>query len=100
MWVVVKNNVVPFCIPIIIRHLIFRYPKRDCNLDNHPCEVLKRNLSWQPGLFVHKRSYVFTALQALEGTTSFPFLVVPRERSCSAGSFCNQLSRNLIAGAG
>ena len=35
LWVVVKI-MVPFWIPIIIRHLIFRDPKRDHNFDNHP----------------------------------------------------------------
>ena len=37
IWVVVKI-MVPFWIPIIMRHLIFRvlYPKRDHNFDNHP----------------------------------------------------------------
>ena len=35
-WVVVKI-MVPFWIPIIIRHLIFRVPKKiDHNFDNHP----------------------------------------------------------------
>ena len=34
-WVVVKM-MVPFWIPIVIRHLIFRGPKRDHNFDNHP----------------------------------------------------------------
>ena len=36
MWVVVKI-MVPFWIPIIIRHLVFRVPKRDHNFDNHLC---------------------------------------------------------------
>ena len=36
IWVVVKV-MVPFWIPIIIRHLIFRVPNRDHNFDNHPC---------------------------------------------------------------
>ena len=27
---------VPFLVPIIIRHLLFRVPKRDHNFDNHP----------------------------------------------------------------
>ena len=35
IWVVVKI-MVPFWIPTIIRHLIFRAPKRDHNFDNHP----------------------------------------------------------------
>ena len=35
MWMVVKI-MGPFWIPVIIRHLIFRVPKRDHNLDNHP----------------------------------------------------------------
>ena len=34
IWVVVKM-MVPFWIPIIIRHLVFGYPRRDHNLDNH-----------------------------------------------------------------
>ena len=37
VWVVVKIRV-PFWIPNIIRHLIFRVPKRDPNFDNHPYE--------------------------------------------------------------
>ena len=36
MWVVVKI-MVPFWVPNIVRHLIFRVPKRDHNFDNHPC---------------------------------------------------------------
>ena len=36
MWVVVKI-MVPFWVLSIIRHLLFRGPKRDHNLDNHPC---------------------------------------------------------------
>ena len=35
IWVVVKS-MVPFWIPIILRHLVFRYPKRNHNFDNHP----------------------------------------------------------------
>ena len=35
IWVVV-NIMGPFWIPIIIRHLVFRVPKRDHNFDNHP----------------------------------------------------------------
>ena len=35
IWVVV-NFGVPFWVLIIIRHLIFRVPKRDHNFDNHP----------------------------------------------------------------
>ena len=35
IWVVVKI-MVPFCISTIIRHLIFRVPKRKHNFDNHP----------------------------------------------------------------
>ena len=38
IWVVVRI-MVPFWIPIIIRHLIFRDPKRDHNVDNHPYRV-------------------------------------------------------------
>ena len=34
-WVVVKT-MVPFWVPSIIRHLLFRVPKRDLNFDNHP----------------------------------------------------------------
>ena len=35
-WVVVKI-LVPFWVPIIVRHLIFRVPnKRDPNFDSHP----------------------------------------------------------------
>ena len=34
-WVVVKI-VVPFWIPIVIRHLIFGVSKKDQNFDNHP----------------------------------------------------------------
>ena len=35
MWVVVKS-MVPFWVPSIIRHLMFRvYPKRDSNFDNY-----------------------------------------------------------------
>ena len=34
MWVV-GTIMVPFWIPTIIRHLIFRVPKRDHNFDNH-----------------------------------------------------------------
>ena len=34
MWVVV-NIRVPFWVPIIIRHLVFRVPKRDLNFDNY-----------------------------------------------------------------
>ena len=34
-WVLVKI-MVPFGIPIIMRHVIFRVPKRDHNFDNHP----------------------------------------------------------------
>ena len=36
MWVVVKI-MVPSWVPIIIRHLLFRVPKRDHNFDNYPC---------------------------------------------------------------
>ena len=35
IWVVVKI-MVSFWVPIIIRHLLFRVPKRDLNFDNHP----------------------------------------------------------------
>ena len=35
IWVVVKI-MVPFWIPIIIRHRIFRVLQRDHNFDNHP----------------------------------------------------------------
>ena len=36
MWVVVKI-MVPSWIPTIMRHLIFRVPKKSHNFDNHPC---------------------------------------------------------------
>ena len=39
IWVVV-NILVLFWIPIIIRHLIFRVPKRDHNFDNHPFVIV------------------------------------------------------------
>ena len=32
----VVKNMLPFSIPIIIRHPIFRVPKRDHHFDNHP----------------------------------------------------------------
>ena len=35
IWVVVKI-MVPFWVPNIVRHLIFRVPKWDHNFDNHP----------------------------------------------------------------
>ena len=35
IWVVVKIRVL-FWVPNIVRHLIFRYPKRDDNFDNYP----------------------------------------------------------------
>ena len=39
IWVVVKI-MVPFWVPIIIRHLIFRVPKKkDHNSDNHPYKL-------------------------------------------------------------
>ena len=44
LWVVAKIRV-PFWVPIIIRHLVFRVPKRDPNFDSHsyrahtPCIV-------------------------------------------------------------
>ena len=34
VWAVVKIRV-PFWVPNIIRHLIFRVPKRDHHFDNH-----------------------------------------------------------------
>ena len=38
IWVVVKI-MVPFWVPMILPHLIFRVPKkRDHNFDNHPYE--------------------------------------------------------------
>ena len=41
IWVVVKI-MIPFWIPIIIRHLIFRVPEKgDHNFDNHPSNALK-----------------------------------------------------------
>ena len=30
------QNYGPFLVPIIIRHLMFRVPKKDHNFDNHP----------------------------------------------------------------
>ena len=36
MWVVVKI-MVPFWVPNVVRHLLFRVPKRDPNFDNYPC---------------------------------------------------------------
>ena len=36
MWVVVNIRVL-FWVLIIIRHLLFRVPKRDLNFDNYPC---------------------------------------------------------------
>ena len=36
MWVVVKI-MVPFWVPNIIRHPIFRMSKRNPNFDNYPC---------------------------------------------------------------
>ena len=45
---------VPFWIPIIIRHLIFSVPKRDHNFDNHPhhfvslsCDIASVHHRWQ-----------------------------------------------------
>ena len=38
IWVVVKI-MVPFWVPILIRGLIFRVPKRDHNFDIHPYRV-------------------------------------------------------------
>ena len=35
-WVVVRI-MVPFWVLSIVRHLVFRGPKRDRNFDNHPC---------------------------------------------------------------
>ena len=35
IWVVV-NIRIPFWVPIRIRHLIFRVPKKDHNFDNYP----------------------------------------------------------------
>ena len=43
IWVVVKI-MVPFWVPIILRHLIFRVPKKGHNFDNHPY-LLLRNLT-------------------------------------------------------
>ena len=37
---------VSFWVPNMVRHLIFRVPKRDQNFDNHPC---KQTLKLQPG---------------------------------------------------
>ena len=47
MWVVV-NIRVPFRVLTIIRHLIFRVPKRDPNFDNYPC-VPRRTAHFGPG---------------------------------------------------
>ena len=46
IWVVVKV-IVPFWIPIIIRHLIFRVPTRNHNFDNHPYTCFE---FWAQGL--------------------------------------------------
>ena len=35
-YMVAVKIMVPFWIPMIIRHLIFKYPKKDHNFDNHP----------------------------------------------------------------
>ena len=35
---------VPFWVPIIIRHLLFRVPKRDLNFDNYPCKLPNQSL--------------------------------------------------------
>ena len=40
MWAVVKI-MDPFWIPIIIRHLIFRVPKKDHNFENHPYNYIR-----------------------------------------------------------
>ena len=40
-WVVV-NIRVPFWVPNIVRHLLFRVPKRDPNFDNHPHDLQPR----------------------------------------------------------
>ena len=49
MWVVVKM-MVPFWVPIIERHLLFRVSKRDHNFNNHPyesCILWKfRGIAW------------------------------------------------------
>ena len=37
----VVKIMVPFWVPIIVRHLIFRVPKRDHNFDNHPDPFLR-----------------------------------------------------------
>ena len=42
IWVVVKI-MVPFWVLSIIRHLVFRIPKREHNFENHPYRVLNRN---------------------------------------------------------
>ena len=39
IWVVVKI-MVPFWMPTVIRHLIFRHSKRDHDFDNHPYNPL------------------------------------------------------------
>ena len=39
----VVKIMVPFWVPIIVRHLIFRVPKRDHNFDNHTFAVNKKD---------------------------------------------------------
>ena len=45
MWVVVKIRI-PFWVLTIIRHLVFRVPKRDHNFDNnYPCSLTLKGLN-------------------------------------------------------
>ena len=49
MWVVVKI-MVPFWVPIIARHLLFRVPKKGTiNFDSHPCKGLNVKSRILPG---------------------------------------------------
>ena len=41
LWVVVKIRV-PVWVLIVIRHLVFRVPKRDHNFDNHSYESFRK----------------------------------------------------------
>ena len=47
IWVVVKI-MVPVWIPIIVRHLNLRYPKRDPNFDSRPDGALLAALNLNP----------------------------------------------------
>ena len=44
---VVVKIMVPFWVPSIIRHLLFRVPKRDPNFDNHPIGFSGSRGSWR-----------------------------------------------------